>query len=274
MRTLCLNVFTQENLGQVPQVRKVVNSRGRPKQLRTLNRNNGYHFRPSLKQNADVIDLGMHTTDKSHLDPNKFVRGYLSNDNPLDYEYLASRIFIVGMLEGDMIHAFQILLQKQFPAFHGLYLPRLVEMCTNELVVDKSRDWVQIIHVANRAHWVCVHKRSGDDYVRLYDSLKSPIISEHIGEQVLSIQGTDTVLFKHENVAQQKGAEDCGLFALAFATSICFNEITSVQFDQERMRDHYFKCLTNKEISIFPSKPETCRRSTRLESALIAYSKK
>ena len=143
-----------------------------------------------------------------------------------------------------------------------------------ELVVDQNQDWVQVIHVKNRAHWVCVHKRSGDDYVRLYDSLKSPIISEHIGEQVLSIQCTDTVLFKHENVAQQKGAVDCGLFALAFATSICFNEITSVQFDQERMRDHYFKCLTNKEMSIFPFKPETCRRSTRLESALIAYSKK
>ena len=103
-------------------------------------------------------------------------------------------------------------------------------MRTNELVVDKSRDWVQVIHVANRAHWVCVHKRSDDDYVRLYDSLKSTKISEHIGEQVASIQGTDTVLFKHENVAQQKGAEDCGLFALAFATSICFNENTSVQF--------------------------------------------
>ena len=29
----------------IPQVRKVVNSRGRPKQLRTLNRNNAYHFR-------------------------------------------------------------------------------------------------------------------------------------------------------------------------------------------------------------------------------------
>ncbi len=121
-------------------------------------------------------------------------------------------------LEGGMIHAFQILLQPRFPAFHGLHLPRLVEMCTNELVVDKSWDWLQVIHVANRAHWVCVHKRSDNDYVRLYDSLKSTKISEHIGEQDLSIQGTDTVLFKHENVAQQKGAEDCGLFALSFAT--------------------------------------------------------
>jgi hypothetical protein len=178
------------------------------------------------------------------------------------------------MLEGDMIHAFQILLQQRFPAFHGLHLPRLVAMCTNELVVDKSRDWVQVIHDTIRAHWVCVHKRSDDDYVRLYDSLKSTKISEHIGEQVASIQGTHTVLFKHENVAQQKGAEDCGLFALAFATSICFNEITSVQFDQERMRDHYFKCLTKNEISLFPSNPDVSRRSTRLESALIVYSKK
>ncbi len=71
----------------IPQVRKVVNSRGRPKLLRTLNRKNAYHFRPSLKQNADVIDLGVHATDKSNLDPNRFVRSYLSNENPLDFKY-------------------------------------------------------------------------------------------------------------------------------------------------------------------------------------------
>ncbi len=80
----------------IPQIRKVDNSRGRPKLLRTLNRENAYHFRSSLKQSADVIDLGVHATDKSNLDPKRFVRSYLSNENSLDFKYLASRINKVG----------------------------------------------------------------------------------------------------------------------------------------------------------------------------------
>ncbi len=71
-----------------------------------------------------------------------------------------------------------------------------------------------------------------------------------------------------ENVQQQIGGDDCGLFALAFATSLCYKDVPSLIFyDQISLRNHYVKCIEDNEIQPFPSKPK--RGSTRNASKLI-----
>ncbi len=51
----------------------------------------------------------------------------------------------------------------------------------------------------------------------------------------------------------QSGSNDCGLFAVAFATAIAFGEDpTNIFFDQETMRGHLFKCYNNGFLSPFP----------------------
>ncbi|CAF0908927.1 unnamed protein product [Didymodactylos carnosus] len=78
----------------------------------------------------------------------------------------------------------------------------------------------------------------------------------------------EKVLVSFENVQQQIGGNDCGLFALAFATSLCYTDVASLMFyDQIPLRDHYVKCIENNEIQPFPSKPK--RGSTKNASKLV-----
>ena len=57
----------------------------------------------------------------------------------------------------------------------------------------------------------------------------------------------------HCDVQWQSGANDCGLFAIAFATAICAgqNPATKV-FDQGKMRGHLMQCFHNGRITPFP----------------------
>ena len=56
------------------------------------------------------------------------------------------------------------------------------------------------------------------------------------------------------NVQQQTGVIDCGLFAIAFAVEVCFEntQVEKVKFKQKLMRSHLRKCLKNKTMTVFP----------------------
>jgi hypothetical protein len=54
-------------------------------------------------------------------------------------------------------------------------------------------------------------------------------------------------------VQQQMGTFDCGLFALAFASSLLQKTIPdAIVYDQAKMRAHFVSCLENKSIEPFP----------------------
>ena len=56
------------------------------------------------------------------------------------------------------------------------------------------------------------------------------------------------------NVQYQKGSQDCGLFAIAFACEICFGkDPSSVKFVQSTMRQHLIEGLEQGNILPFPS---------------------
>jgi len=101
----------------------------------------------------------------------------------------------------------------------------------------------------------------------VYDSLSHP--KESIIQFFKDIlPDEEKFLVTFENVQQQVSGNDCGLFALAFATSLCFKDVPSVMFyDQISLRDHYVKCIENNEIQSFSSKPK--RESTRNASKLV-----
>ena len=55
------------------------------------------------------------------------------------------------------------------------------------------------------------------------------------------------------NVAKQAGGDDCGLFAIAFATSICHNrDPVLVQYKQDKMRAHLLQCFRKAFMEPFP----------------------
>ena len=58
------------------------------------------------------------------------------------------------------------------------------------------------------------------------------------------------------NVPQQDGIKDCGPFAVAFATILASEGnsetlLTSIRFDQDKLRAHLCACLENQNITSF-----------------------
>ena len=169
------------------------------------------------------------------------------------------------MLDDDLIACYQNLLKVKFPHINGLYHPFVVGLCSNEIKLD---NFVQILHT-NTNHWVCVSYTDGS-IVNLFDSMRTLNIYKHVGQQTLHFfhNDCDKILFKVYFVQQQKGTTDCGLFAAAFATAICFgHDPTLLNFDQDSMRRHFKQCITSKNAEMFPYSQK--RSSSRRQDALI-----
>ena len=73
--------------------------------------------------------------------------------------------------------------------------------------------------------------------------------------QVASIMSTkeSEITFKIHKVQYQKGSDDCGLFAIAYATDLAYgNDPVSCRYKQKELRAHFLDCLKKKEIVPFP----------------------
>ena len=106
-------------------------------------------------------------------------------------------------------------------------------------------DFVQILHTGH-LHWLCVSnvsRRSGS--VNLCESMFSVSIPTCIKEQIASLVhelDKDEIEVLVQPVQQQTNSTDCGVFALAFATAICFGyDVRHCHFEVEKMRPHLWK---------------------------------
>lgn len=77
------------------------------------------------------------------------------------------------------------------------------------------------------------------------------------------------------SVQQQKGSLDCGVFAVAYAVEICLGRNPQyARFDQTRMRNHLYECLTEGVMKPFPrNKSETLPRPSPLVRYIKIYCK-
>ena len=99
----------------------------------------------------------------------------------------------------------------------------------------------------SQSHWVCVSDMlSPPGVVEVYDSM--PAYSQHssvLKRQVAVILQTPHTAFelRHVDVQRQLGGADCGLYAIAFATALCFSlDPHSCSFKQAQMRSHLGMC--------------------------------
>ena len=68
-----------------------------------------------------------------------------------------------------------------------------------------------------------------------------------------------------EEVQQQSGENDCGVFAIAFALHVLLGDkLETVEFDQSQMKQHLLKCLKDRKFSPFPTKQKCGYRSRHL----------
>ena len=180
------------------------------------------------------------------------------------------------MLTDESINIAQILLQKQFPnigGFQDTVIGKVQEFDT----IPGSKKYIQILH-AGSLHWLCVanvseEKTSDEHYI--FDSLSRKIIRDDIVKQIANYACSPAteLLLNIESVQQQRNGVDCGLFAIAFATSLAFGENPGdICYDQDLLRVHLVKCLTNQNMCKFPTRSKgRIQRCKQVNSRVELY---
>lgn len=80
-------------------------------------------------------------------------------------------------------------------------------------------------------------------------------------------------VIRHVEVQRQSGTKDCGLFAVAFAVSLCMRHDPHMQsYDQSQMRTHLKNCISKNLMTSFPpaSKPRRLGRVKFLKEQRIS----
>ena len=156
-------------------------------------------------------------------------------------------------LNDSLIDAGQKLLKQAF----GDKIEGLQDLClTRTLALNVcSGEFVQVLNKGD-CHWYtistigCQHPAT----VRVYDSA-SKYITYRNKEEIVSLLCSPErkITLHYMNVHIQMGGTDCGLFSLANATALCHGvDPTSCIYDQQQMRKHFWHCLTNRTMELFP----------------------
>ncbi len=149
--------------------------------------------------------------------------------------------------------AVQKVLKQQHPHINGLQ-DTLLQV--NNAFDVHTGEFVQCL-VVGRCHWTVVSNIGClPSVVRVYDSMNMQL-SSSAKKTVATLlhMGSSQITLEYMNVQQQKGASDCGLFAIANATTLCHGENPVMyEYHQEAMRSHLLACLQIKALLPFPAR--------------------
>ena len=136
------------------------------------------------------------------------------------------------------INVFQRLLKAQFPEINGLQSTLL--QAKSHVSNEPNHNKLQIIHCNERDHWITATTIECEmGVIKVYDSLYTTL-DKPSSIVLANLFHCKDQLFKNKVVCPQKqnGGSHCGVFAIAFATSIAINHKVELKFDQARMRAH------------------------------------
>ena len=106
-------------------------------------------------------------------------------------------------------------------------------------------------------HWLTISTIGArQDEVFIFDSLYCSV-SQSVKNQIAAILATTSkrIQLNFVSVQKQSGGCDCGLFTLAFATTLVSGHNPGhYVFDQRKMRKHLYKCLDKGHMEMFPHK--------------------
>ena len=88
--------------------------------------------------------------------------------------------------------------------------------------------------------------------VHVYDSVYSSL-DQSAAISIQRIFRCSPSHIKVDSVQKQRGSNDCGVYAIAYATAVAFGQdLTEVTFHQPSMRKHLVSCYMNKNMQTFP----------------------
>lgn len=156
-------------------------------------------------------------------------------------------------LNDTIINCAQGVLQKQFPLINGFY-----STLTLSTMKPPANQWienfVQICHCRSN-HWITLSTigcQFGE--IRVYDSLYDDV-DENTVSTFKRLFNQDKLSVILASVQRQNGINDCGLFSIANATSLCITSDASFShpFNQAKLCEHLVYCLESTLFSVFPS---------------------
>ena len=143
------------------------------------------------------------------------------------------------------------LLKSQFPHVDGLQDTLL--QSTNTWSVP-SGEYVQVIHADGR-HWLTITNMGETELcrVRIYDSLRNTPTASTM-KTISNFLGVkdNHLRVSVMNVQQQPNSNDCGLYAVAFATALAYGQDPTEQ-DYVDLRSHFLTCVLSRCLTPFPS---------------------
>ena len=216
----------------------------------------------SAKHNASPVDdkdQVKSTKNKPKGNPSKRVNLDLNDNSDGKKEWvrrggikltLSDRDSIIrGERLNDMvINVAQKLLKSHFSKLKGFQSTLLQnKKCSSTFELNK----VQIIH-SRGDHWIAAATvRSEEHVVEIFDSIYDSV-DDGTKRVILNIFGSLAVP-QNVKIAKQTGVDDCGLYAIANATCVCFGQDPALmKFNQNLMRLHLAQCIDNKKITPFP----------------------
>ena len=168
-----------------------------------------------------------------------------------------------------VINAAQELLKSINTSIGGLQNALLAQNL--QFTIERDR-FVQILHVSGN-HWITIANNgcTGGE-TKVYDSMGHSDLPEETKQQVAALifNSVNKITLTFQTVQRQQDSSSCGLFAVAFATSLCFgSDPSTIMYDSATLRSHLKHCFVYQE-----SWSLSQARKQRLEGQLQADKRK
>ena len=197
---------------------------------------------------TDLTKLNLKSSKKDQPEKWKYCSGVLLYSK--HKRILTSRSL---WLDDELINAAQSLLKKQHPLISGLQPPALSSQLA---MVPPDSEFVQVVNVCNN-HWLALSTVGcKQSTIKVFDSLQGGGLPKHTMKLVADLMQCQDkqITLEFVDVQEQRGSSDCGLFAIAFITSVCCGvDPATLNYNQKAMRQHLLECIENDQMKPFPS---------------------
>ncbi|XP_031553855.1 uncharacterized protein LOC116290875 [Actinia tenebrosa] len=156
------------------------------------------------------------------------------------------------MLSDISINITQNLLHGQFSTCQGLEDTTLGNFLQYSIC---NGEFAQILFTGHQ-HWVCASNigcQKGE--INIYDSSNHGNVSSYVKKQVAAIlheEGPE-ITINIKSVQQQQNGTDCGVFSIAFLTSLLHGGDPATRtYRNNKLREHLLTCILNGYVTPFP----------------------
>ena len=142
------------------------------------------------------------------------------------------------------------ILKLNFPNINGLRLTLLQDKAHKE----PTDNALQIFHTGDD-HWVCATTiGTSGKKVLVYDSAYTRWDDAAVCLLKRQFRCSASNITIVKGVQKQLGDKECGLYAIANATSVAFGKDPSKMAYQESvMREHLYQCFSRETLEVFPT---------------------